>query len=258
MTDLAFLKKNDPMIMQEVINRIILSNVCTSIPGTIRTFDKTTQIVTVTPNIRMIENKLDGATTKIQMPDLIEVPCLFPYSTTSGFSLTYPVKEGDQCLLIFAQRSIDNWLENGMVQDPIETKYPRSHSLSDGIAIVGLIPKPNAISNFQTDGIELRNGDRTVYIKIKDDNIKLEQNGANIEFKADGSILCQTGTVSLNLNGANIALTSTGNINLTGGNIILGPTTTIDGKPFLPHIHSAGSYEDSFSNPVTGNSGGVV
>ena len=78
----------------------------------------------------------------------LSVPCIFPYSITSNLSLTFPVSEGDQCLLIFSQRSIDNWHKLGGIQDPVEDKYPRAHSLSDAIAILGLIPKSEAIKNF--------------------------------------------------------------------------------------------------------------
>lgn len=256
--DLILAKDGDPVILQQTINRFILSNINTSIPGTIQTFDQATQIATVTPNIRAIENKMDGTTTTVQLPDLIQVPCVFPYSTTTGFALTFPIEKGDQCLLIFAQRSIDNWQEFSRVQDPAESKFPRAFSLSDAIAIPGLIPKPNAIQSWQNDGIELRNTDRSVHIKVERDNIELSKDTATIKLKSDGTISCETGTVSLNMNGTNITLSGNGDITLTGGNIILGPVTTIDGKLFLPHIHSSGTYKDSLSGPVTGNSGGVI
>lgn len=170
--DNSFLKNSDPAVLQQVIARALL-DVNTSIPGTVKSFNPKNQTVVATPNIRMIQNKKDGTTKKLDMPDLIEVPCIFPYSITSDLSLTFPVSEGDQCLLIFSQRSIDNWHELGGIQDPVEDKYPRAHSLSDAIAILGLIPKSEAIKNFSSNTIEIRNKCRSVRIAVDSNKIEM-------------------------------------------------------------------------------------
>lgn len=170
--DNSFLKKDSPEALQQIITRTLF-DVNTSMPGTVKSFNAKNQVAVVTPNIRMIQNSLNGTSKTIQMPDLIEVPCIFPYSTTSGFSLTFPVKVGDQCLLIFSQRSIDNWHKYGRVQDPVEKNFPRAHSLSDAICIVGLIAKPNAISDFSEDSIEIRNKTRRVRVRVKDTEVEV-------------------------------------------------------------------------------------
>ncbi|MDD5417249.1 MAG: Gp138 family membrane-puncturing spike protein [Candidatus Aenigmarchaeota archaeon] len=170
--DNSFLKPNDPGILQEVIQRVLLG-VNTSIPGTIQSFNSENQTAVIVPNIRSIENRRDGTTVYTQLPDLIEVPLVFPYSTTTGFSVTFPVAQGDQCLVIFAQRSIDNWQEYGRVQNPVEINYPRAHSLSDAMAIVGLIPKTNPIQNFQIDCVETRDTNRSHRVTVYDDKIQI-------------------------------------------------------------------------------------
>lgn len=57
-----------------------------------------------------------------------------------GTSLQFPIKKGDQCLVLFADRNLDNWYQNGNAQPPADG---RLHDLSDGIVLVGL--------NFSTD-----------------------------------------------------------------------------------------------------------
>jgi len=168
--DLSFLDNKDPAILQQVIQRL-LYGVNTSIPGTVQSFDSTNQTVIVTPNIRQIVTALNGTSIKQQLPDLIQVPCVFPYSTSTGFSLTFPVGKGDQCLIIFSQRSIDNWHKYGRVQDPVELTMPRAHSLCDGIAIVGLIALPNAIPSWQNDGVVMRNTNLGRYVKVSNAGI---------------------------------------------------------------------------------------
>lgn len=170
--DVSFAQKDDPVVIQQIIMRMLMG-VNTSIPGTIQEFDEELQLAKVVPNIRAIENNPEGGTTYVQLPDLINVPVYFPYSTTTGFAVTFPVQVGDQCLLVFSQRSIDNWQEYGRVQDPAEANFPRSHSIVDGVAIVGLIPKPNAISNFQLDCIDVRDMGRSHRVSVYEDKIQI-------------------------------------------------------------------------------------
>ena len=186
--DNSFLKSDDPKILQQVISRMLL-DVNTSMPGTIKSFDKKNQTATIIPNIRSVVNKTDGTSSTRQLPELKNVPCLFPYSANSGFSLTFPVKEGDQCLLIFSQRSIDNWQENGKVNDPVEVSYPRAHSLVDAVAIVGAIPEPDAIQDFNEDAIEIRNKDRSSVVTVGNSNITIKCPNGTITTEALSSIL---------------------------------------------------------------------
>lgn len=52
-----------------------------------------------------------------------------------GASMQFPITIGDQCIVLFSDRNIDNWYLNGNQQPPIDG---RLHDLSDGIALVGL------------------------------------------------------------------------------------------------------------------------
>lgn len=55
---------------------------------------------------------------------------------------TFPLKQGDECLLLFSDREIESWFINGNVN---QVNYPRMHSLTDAVAIVGLRSLPNMI-----------------------------------------------------------------------------------------------------------------
>ena len=58
------------------------------------------------------------------------MPVVFPGN--SGYGIKFPVRKGDEVLVVFSDLSIDNFWKNGGVQNPIES---RRHDLSDGIAI---------------------------------------------------------------------------------------------------------------------------
>lgn len=52
-----------------------------------------------------------------------------------GASLQLPIAAGDQCLILFNDRNLDNWYLNGNAQPPLDG---RLHDISDGIVLVGL------------------------------------------------------------------------------------------------------------------------
>ena len=168
--DTTFCKNEDPIILQQIIDRILMG-LNTAIPGTIKAFNPDTQTATVSPNIKAINHTINGETFTSPLPELIYVPCFMPGSSSLGLTMTIPITKGDQCLIIFSQRSIDNWLKWGGVQSPVETLVPRHHSLSDGIALVGLYPTPQKIQNYNPNAIEIRNKDKTVYIKVSETEV---------------------------------------------------------------------------------------
>lgn len=70
-------------------------------------------------------------------------------------SLTFPIQEGDTCLILFSDRDIDNWLISGQVSAVNST---RMHAFSDGIALVGLNSFNETFENYDADRVVLRNG----------------------------------------------------------------------------------------------------
>lgn len=56
--------------------------------------------------------------------------------------LSFPLKKGDECVLLFSDREIESWFINGDVS-PIN--HPRMHAFTDAVAIVGLRSLPNMI-----------------------------------------------------------------------------------------------------------------
>lgn len=69
----------------------------------------------------------------VSNPLLVDVPVFTLQG--GGAALQLPVLAGDQCLLLFSDRNLDAWFENGAEAVPFTG---RAHDLSDGIALVGL------------------------------------------------------------------------------------------------------------------------
>ena len=117
-------------IMRQAIN-YQLRGANTAMPGSIVSYDYTQQKAQVQPDLR--RKYKDGSVQS--MPELVNVPVIFPQG--GGFHMHWPLNPGDTVLLVFSQRSMDEWLKSGGEVTPQD---PRMLDLSDAIAIPGLIP----------------------------------------------------------------------------------------------------------------------
>lgn len=132
-----------------------------AMPGIIQSFNPDTVTAVVQPAIRYIERDNDGNKSTSDYPLLVDVPVVFPRG--SGCTLTFPVKEGDECLVIFADRCIDFWWQSGGVQEPVDS---RMHDLSDAFAIPGPQSQANKISGISTTATQLRTDDGAAFIEL--------------------------------------------------------------------------------------------
>lgn len=146
---------NDNQVLSNVMNETMFRTRC-CIPCIVQSYNADENTVECQPAVRERIIKEDGSTEYVNLPLLINVPVVFPSS--AAFSLKFPIANGDECLVVFSDLSIDNfWLHSG-VQNPVEV---RRHDLSDGIAI------PCKLSTVKNDtaspvSIEVANNDVTI------------------------------------------------------------------------------------------------
>lgn len=100
-------------------------------------------------------------------PLLIDCPTVIYRGGNAG--LTMPITQGDSCLVLFNDRDFDNWFA-GNDFAPVATN--RLHSISDGIALVGVGSLSSKLENYDSENPHLFNGDTS--LKIKSDKILLE------------------------------------------------------------------------------------
>ena len=170
-----------PVTMTDAIRQSILfqlNNVHTALPGAIISYDYTLQKASIQPLLN--KSWADGTTTV--MPVLENVPVIFPRS--GGASLTFPVVQGDPCLLLFIERSIDQWLTQGGQVTPQD---PRKFDLSDAVAIMGLSP-------FSTTSPAMNNSD--VLLTYENSSITIKANG-DIVINTSGKVAIGNSTTEL-------------------------------------------------------------
>ncbi len=139
-----------------------------AMPGIIQSFDPNAITCTVSPAIRGIMPTPEG-TNPSDLPLLVDVPVIFPRG--GGCTMTFPVKPGDECLLVFSDRCIDFWWQSGGVQESVD---PRQHDLSDAFAIIGPQSQAKKISGISTSAAQFRSDDGSTYFEINPDTKKIK------------------------------------------------------------------------------------
>jgi len=214
LTDLAY-------TVQRIIESI-LSDINTSTPGVIVSYDAAKNRAIVKPDIP----KWLADDDELATPKIVEVPILWPASSGGKTSFTMPLKAGDGVMLMFTQRSLEGWL-SGSKEMPDD---PRQFDLSDCIAIPGL--QSSGISA-DVDDVVLKFEKSEMRIK-KDGTISIKTDQAEIKMTSDGKIdITAQDKASLNgvevtVKGQTKATIDAPSITLAGNVHILGDLT-VDG-----------------------------
>lgn len=133
----------------------------TALPGIIESYDADRQTCTVQPAIRGKVERPGGAVASTPLPLLVDVPVIFP--SGGGMTFTFPVRQGDDCLVVFASRCIDAWWQSGGVQEALAA---RMHDLSDGFAIVGPRSQPRKLAGVSATEAQIRNDEGSLVMSF--------------------------------------------------------------------------------------------
>jgi hypothetical protein len=165
-----------PPVMAELFNQFrqqFFTNLNCHQVGEIATFDATTQTATVQIKVlRLIGDQ------SVPYPVLTHCPVM----TLSGGKgrLTFPIRAGDPCLVLFNDRDLDNWYDSGAVAVP--NSY-RTHDLSDGLVIVGFRNLANKLTGISTTDTELSQG--AAVIGMDDEKISLRNDVSDMKTSVD-------------------------------------------------------------------------
>jgi phage baseplate assembly protein gpV len=208
------------------------SEMWTALPAIINSFDASKRTCTAQPSILMQFTREDASTKWDAMPLLVDVPVMF--AGGGGYVLTFPLKSGDEGLVVFASRCIDTWWQNGDLGVQAEL---RMHDLSDGFFIPTVRSLPHVESGISTADADLRAVDPAgPHVKLKADNSVEVTAPALVTVTAPAIVL--NGNVTINGNA-----TINGNLvtSITGGGagaVNLNGVLTINGEQYTLHRHT--------------------
>jgi hypothetical protein len=224
---------------QEALRQVLdghQAQVWTALPGIIESFDTDAVTCVVQPAIKAEVRAPDGSTQWVALPLLLDCPVVFPRG--GGCTLTFPVAQGDECLVVFASRCIDAWWTAGGVQTQAEF---RMHDLSDGFALPGPFSQATKIANISTSAAQLRSNDGQAFLQLNPTSHEID--------------IVTPGNVSITAQ--NVSVTATNSASVTAPSISLGASaqtllqlvTSAFVSFFNGHTHTSAGAGSPTSNP---------
>lgn len=199
----------------------------TALPGIVQSFDAGALTVSVQPAIQGRTTDRLGVSSNVNLPMLVDVPVVFPRG--GGVSLTFPVKAGDECLVVFTSRCMDGWWQDGGVKPALDR---RMHDLSDGMAILGPWSQKTKIGSVSTTAAQLRSEDGATLIELASGHVTVTAttvivNSTTATINASGTATVKAAAITLD---GPVSATST----ITAAGAITGGTVVLQ-----THVHTA-------------------
>ncbi len=120
----------------------------------------------------------------LDIPVIRMVPVILPRG--GGYSVTLPLKKGDEGLLIFCDTCFDFWWANGQQNSPPPTYPPgapvsgsqrqnevRRHHLHDCGFWPGMWSQPNLLTAYSTSSLQIRRDDATVLVDVSGSGVAI-------------------------------------------------------------------------------------
>lgn len=207
-------------VLDQQQKEIFLSLNCHHL-GTIQEFDAENQTASVTINYKKTYFRMNSAT-GLYGPVLVDYPPLTdcPVIVLGGAAgaLTFPIAKGDECLVLFNDRDLDNWFQGSSGGGVATT---RLHSFADAIVLVGIRSLGKVLTNYDEARAVLKNG--TAMVGVGSTLVKI----ANEDFTLK-ELLQQLIDNVKDLVTATAAITVAPGSFTTGGG---GPVTGVSGAP---------------------------
>jgi hypothetical protein len=169
-------------------------------PGKVTAFDRVNQTVSVQPCFQRLYADADDPE---NMSIIDDVPV--QYTGSGNFWVTHDIAVDSYVLLMFSQRSLATWFDQGGVVDP-----ELNHILheSDAIAIPGINPSPGLIPDVETsfpEGFSITDREGKHYIQIVDGKVVINTDvievrhggGSNYVKVEDGKVVVNADLVEL-------------------------------------------------------------
>ena len=194
----------------------------TALPAMVNSYDATKMTVSAQPTIQARVLSQSGTWTNTTLPLCQDCPVAFP--SGGGFTMTFPIAQGDEGILVFSSRCIDNWWQLGSsMSNPAQPQAEfRMHDLSDGMFIPGLFSQKRKLANASTSVVQIRSTDGNTLFEVGPQELRMTPDGGVTQIKIVPGYTQILG--NLQISGAIQSITGStyaGNLQTTG-NVIAG------------------------------------
>jgi hypothetical protein len=186
----------EPAQWRQIVRQSLDDTRCASPAFLAEDMNSAKQTVTVQIAIQERVRPANGKAQWWDVPPIVNVPILVPRG--GGYSMTLPLKKGDQGLLIFCDTCFDLWWQNGQTNAPTadnvaatasaagNTPVPsgsqrqfevRRHHVHDCGFAPGLWSQNNVLTDYSTDSLQIRRDDGSAIIDVADGVVSVKSNG---------------------------------------------------------------------------------
>ena len=198
---------------QEIKNIILdrLRDVHTIIPGNVVTFDPDKCEASILPYGKF--KKPDGSF--MDFPQLNEVPVYVMQGSGQTATVVFPVKPGDECLVLFSEQALDTW------RTKAKSDTDLSFDLSNATAIIGLFSEPNPL-------IKEACNDNALIIEKDGERVRLKKGETYIRDTAGQSITLTPDATTIVANNINIQTSGNATVQAAGNVTVSGATINLN------------------------------
>ena len=188
--------------------------------GTIQSFNSANQTAVVSINYKRTQKEFVSGTkfkyVQVDYAPIIDCPviCL----GGGDAALTFPIATGDECLVLFNDRDIDNWFAGSSTS---ANATPRTHAFTDAIALVGIRSLNHVLQNYDTNAMAFRMGDNTIKVysdkieaTVGDNSILLDETKA-VTTIGDNTQTLDSSKVLVSMGSSSLQYTSAGKLQIT-------------------------------------------
>jgi hypothetical protein len=158
--------------------------------------------------------------------------CPIIYPGAGDWWLTFDLKVGSNVLILYNERSIEDWLDQGGIIEPSKT---RTFSESDAIIIAGILPDPDNFDSIDDDCISLRKKDNSLFLKLFNGGITARLEDMDLEITKDEVKAKPTTTIPIS---TDIKIYNAAPVPPAPGYVSL-----------LNHVHTGGTLAGGFTGP---------
>ena len=179
----------------------------------------------------------------VDYPILADCPVIFlGGSGEDGASITVPPVKGDECLILFNDRSIDNWFAGNTGG---ELNSQRMHHVSDGIIIVGIRSLAKSLAAFDMDRILLKKGQAKVGVGKDGQFILVANEDQNLK-SIFSDLTAQLKELTTQIKAITDGLANMTMTGVTPGGGVSGPP----GPPFVTQLPTIGSAIENIGTQI--------
>lgn len=164
----------------EKMAQAVMEEMHTVIPAKITSFNPSTGMAALKP----YGTYTTGAGKKIAYPGVTGVPVIIPQCPSATVFIAFPIKAGDDCLMLVSEQELDAWLGGG------DSDNDMRFDLTSAIAIPGLSNKGNTV---------LEEACKSSSVIVANGSTKLKVNKSEVEIvgnlKVSGDV--KAGSISL-------------------------------------------------------------